>query len=151
MSEEMDMSICPINMTKNGVDMLSLSGHKLHAQKGMGVLYVRRGTEFSPFLIGGHQERGRRGGTENTPSIIGLGRACELAAENMALMSQAPMYTGASRRITEINAQMKQIQMSDIPPEIKRQRIDQLYQLKNEIAQSVEERRAQMERVAGKQ
>jgi cysteine desulfurase len=63
--------------------MLSLSGHKLHAQKGIGVLYVRRGTKFSPFLIGGHQEKGRRGGTENTPSIIGLGKACELAAKNM--------------------------------------------------------------------
>ena len=47
------------------------------------MLYVRRGTSFSPFLIGGHQEKGRRGGTENTPSIIGLGKACELAAQNM--------------------------------------------------------------------
>jgi len=53
--------------------MLSISGHKLHAPKGIGILYVRRGTRFSPFLIGGHQEKGRRGGTENTPSIIGLG------------------------------------------------------------------------------
>lgn len=63
--------------------MLSISGHKLHAPKGIGVLYVRRGTRFSPFLIGGHQEKGRRGGTENTPSIIGLGKACELAGQNM--------------------------------------------------------------------
>jgi cysteine desulfurase len=60
-------------------DMLSLSGHKLHAQKGTGVLYVRKGTRFSPFIIGGHQEKGRRAGTENVPSIIGLGKACELA------------------------------------------------------------------------
>ncbi len=73
----------PINLQKNAIDMLSLSGHKLHAPKGIGVLYVRKGTKFSPFLIGGHQERGRRGGTENTPSIIGLGKACELAAANM--------------------------------------------------------------------
>lgn len=73
----------PINMKKNAIDMLSISGHKLHAPKGVGILYIRRGTKFSPFLIGGHQERERRGGTENTPSIIGLGKACELAAKNM--------------------------------------------------------------------
>lgn len=75
----------PINMKNNSIDMLSLSGHKLHAPKGIGVLYLRRGTEFSPFLVGGHQERGRRGGTENTPSIIGLGKACNLAARNMEI------------------------------------------------------------------
>ncbi|HVO66291.1 MAG TPA: cysteine desulfurase NifS [Syntrophales bacterium] len=73
----------PINMKSNVIDMLSISGHKLHAPKGIGILYVRRGTKFSPFLIGGHQEKERRGGTENTPSIIGLGKACELAARNM--------------------------------------------------------------------
>jgi cysteine desulfurase len=73
----------PINMRGNAIDMLSISGHKLHAPKGIGVLYVRRGTRFSPFLIGGHQEKGRRGGTENTPSIIGLGKSCELAAGNL--------------------------------------------------------------------
>ena len=73
----------PVNMKENVIDMLSLSGHKLHAPKGIGVLYVRKGTPFHPFLIGGHQEKGRRGGTENTPSIIGLGKACELAAQNM--------------------------------------------------------------------
>jgi cysteine desulfurase len=75
----------PINMRNSSIDMLSISGHKLHAPKGIGVLYVRRGTKFSPFLIGGHQEKGRRGGTENTPSIIGLGKACELAAKNVAI------------------------------------------------------------------
>ena len=73
----------PINMKQNTIDMLSISGHKLHAPKGIGILYVRKGTKFSPFLIGGHQERERRGGTENTPSIIGLGKACELAGFNM--------------------------------------------------------------------
>lgn len=73
----------PINLKNNTIDMLSISGHKLHAPKGIGVLYIRKGTKFSPFLIGGHQERGRRGGTENAPSIIGLGKACELAAINM--------------------------------------------------------------------
>jgi cysteine desulfurase len=73
----------PINMKTNAIDMLSISGHKLHAPKGIGILYVRKGTKFSPFLIGGHQEKERRGGTENTPSIVGLGKACELAARNM--------------------------------------------------------------------
>jgi cysteine desulfurase len=73
----------PISLKKSAIDMLSLSGHKLHAPKGVGVLYVRKGCKFSPFLIGGHQERGRRGGTENTPGIIGLGKACELAALRM--------------------------------------------------------------------
>ena len=73
----------PIDMEKNMIDMLSFSGHKLHAPKGIGVLYIRKGTRFSPFLIGGHQEKGRRGGTENTPSIVGLGKACELAAGHL--------------------------------------------------------------------
>jgi cysteine desulfurase len=70
----------PMDLGKMQIDMLSLSGHKLHAPKGIGVLYVRKGTKFSPYLIGGHQERGRRGGTENTPSIIAMGLAAELAA-----------------------------------------------------------------------
>jgi cysteine desulfurase len=73
----------PIDMSRSAIDMLSLSGHKLHAPKGVGALYVRKGTKFSPFLIGGHQERGRRGGTENVASLIGLGMACELAGRNL--------------------------------------------------------------------
>jgi len=73
----------PIDLKKLPIDFLSISGHKLHAAKGIGVLYVRRGTPFVPFMIGGHQEHGRRGGTENVASIIGLGRACELAGELM--------------------------------------------------------------------
>ena len=64
-------------------DMLSFSGHKLHAPKGIGVLYVRRGTPVRPFLLGGHQERSRRAGTENVPYIVGLGKACEMAAEEL--------------------------------------------------------------------
>jgi cysteine desulfurase len=73
----------PINLSELPIDMLSLSGHKLHAPKGIGVLYLRKGTKFSPFMIGGHQERGRRGGTEATPSIIALGVAAELAQMKM--------------------------------------------------------------------
>jgi len=74
----------PINLNNNVIDMLSISGHKLHAPKGIGILYIRRGTKFSPFLIGGHQEKGRRGGTENTAGIVGLGKACELATRNIS-------------------------------------------------------------------
>ncbi len=72
-----------IDLAAVPVDFLSLSGHKLHAPKGIGVLYVRKGTPYFPFLIGGHQEHGRRGGTENVTSIIGLGKACELAARHI--------------------------------------------------------------------
>jgi cysteine desulfurase len=74
----------PINVGETGVDMLSLSGHKFHSPKGIGALYIRKGTKFSPFMIGGHQEKGRRGGTENTASIIGLGKAAELAGAHLA-------------------------------------------------------------------
>lgn len=73
----------PVNMKKLAADMVSVSGHKLHAPKGIGVLYVRRGTRFCPYLIGGHQEHGRRAGTENLASIIGLGMAAELALKNI--------------------------------------------------------------------
>ncbi len=73
----------PIDMQNNSIDMLSLSGHKLHAPKGIGALYLRRGCRFRPLLRGGHQERGRRAGTENSASIVGLGKACELASQHM--------------------------------------------------------------------
>jgi cysteine desulfurase len=73
----------PIDMAKVGVDMLSLSGHKLHGPKGIGALYVRKRTKFSPFMIGGHQEGGRRGGTENVPAIIGLGKASKFSGDHL--------------------------------------------------------------------
>ena len=71
----------PLRLSDSEVCMLSLSGHKLHAPKGVGVLYVRKGTRLTPFMLGGHQEGGHRAGTENVPGIIGLGKACELAAK----------------------------------------------------------------------
>jgi cysteine desulfurase len=73
----------PLNLSKSPINLLSLSGHKLHAPKGVGVLYVKKGTRIAPFLLGGHQEGGRRAGTENVPGIVGLGKACELAREHM--------------------------------------------------------------------
>ncbi|MBT7166674.1 MAG: cysteine desulfurase NifS [Victivallales bacterium] len=73
----------PIDLAKTNIDFLSLSGHKLHAPKGVGALYVRKGVRFSPFMIGGHQEEGLRAGTENVAGIVALGRAAVLAAANM--------------------------------------------------------------------
>lgn len=73
----------PLNLKDSAIDMLSLSGHKLHAPKGIGVLYLKRSARFRPLLRGGHQERGRRAGTENVPSIVGMGVAAELALQHM--------------------------------------------------------------------
>jgi cysteine desulfurase len=70
----------PLNMKTSTIDMLTFSGHKLHAPKGIGALYLRRGVRFRPLLVGGHQERGRRAGTENVPGIVALGKAAELAS-----------------------------------------------------------------------
>ena len=72
-----------MDIKTTGVDMLSLSGHKFHAPKGIGVLYIRKGTKFAPYMIGGHQEHGRRGGTENVASIIALGKAAQMAQEHL--------------------------------------------------------------------
>ena len=74
----------PMCLKDSAIDMLSLSGHKLHAPKGVGALYVKRGVRFKPLLRGGHQERGRRAGTENVPGIVALGKAAELAIQHMA-------------------------------------------------------------------
>lgn len=73
-----------IDVQKTPVDMLSMSGHKFHAPKGIGFLYVRKGTRLRQFMLGGHQEGGRRAGTENVPYIVGMAKACELAAAGMA-------------------------------------------------------------------
>jgi len=89
-----------VDVKHTPVDMLSLSGHKIHAPKGVGVLYIKKGTKFSPFLIGGHQEHGRRGGTENVASLVGLGKAAELAGEQLA---DAPQKVAALRDKLEKN------------------------------------------------
>ncbi|MBC2735112.1 MAG: cysteine desulfurase NifS [Desulfobacteraceae bacterium] len=73
----------PIDVSQNGVDLLSMSAHKFHGPKGIGALYIRKGTKFKPMVVGGHQEGGRRAGTENVPGIVGMGRACALAGENL--------------------------------------------------------------------
>lgn len=73
----------PLHMGRSDIQFLSLSGHKLHSPKGVGALYLNRRTRFFPFLIGGSQENGKRGGTQNVASIVGFGKACELAAANL--------------------------------------------------------------------
>ena len=73
----------PLDFAKSNIDLLSISGHKLHAPKGVGVLYVRKGTRIAPFMLGGHQESGKRAGTENVPGIVALGKACQLAQEHI--------------------------------------------------------------------
>ena len=74
----------PLDVQAAGVDFLSISAHKFHGPKGIGALYVRRGARFVPYLIGGHQEKHRRAGTENVPYIIGIGKAAELAQKRLA-------------------------------------------------------------------
>src|SRR5574344_2270490 len=73
----------PIDVQKYDVDMLSIAGHKIHAPKGVGALYVKAGTLFSPIITGGHQERGKRAGTENVPYIVGIAKAAQIADEHM--------------------------------------------------------------------
>src|SRR6516164_3051436 len=73
----------PIDLRSGAIQFLSMSGHKLHAPKGVGVLYVNRRTKFAPFVTGGGQEGGKRAGTQNVASIVGLGKACELAGESL--------------------------------------------------------------------
>lgn len=72
----------PICLDKMEINFLSLSGHKFHAPKGIGALYIKSGTPFSPLIVGGHQEHRKRAGTENVPSIVGIGKACELCKNN---------------------------------------------------------------------
>jgi len=97
----------PIKVGETGVDMLSLSGHKFHSPKGIGALYIRKGTKFSAFMIGGHQEKGRRGGTENTASIIGLGKAAELASAHLA--------ENGYERISRLRDRLEQTLLATVP------------------------------------
>lgn len=95
-----------ISLKDTSIDMLSFSGHKIHGPKGVGALYVRRGTRFRPLLRGGHQERGRRAGTENSAGVIGLGMACELAELHM------PMITGP---IQDLRNKLQEELLAKIP------------------------------------
>jgi cysteine desulfurase len=87
----------PVNVKDLGVDLLSLAGHKLYGPKGTGAIYVRRNTKMAPILFGGHQEGGRRTGTENVPGIVGLGKACEIAMRD--LPGQMDRMLGLRKRL----------------------------------------------------
>lgn len=89
----------PIDVQDVPVDLLTIAGHKMHAPKGIGMLYIRRGTRIKPHVLGGHQERGRRGGTENVPYIIGLAKACEL--------SKAALTDGTEARIARLRDKLE--------------------------------------------
>ena len=97
----------PVDVQAAGVDMLSLSAHKFHGPKGIGVLYVKRGTRFLPYLMGGHQEKQRRAGTENVPYIVGLAKAAELAKKRLA--------DGIMEKVARLRDQLEQGLLQTIP------------------------------------
>jgi cysteine desulfurase len=99
----------PVDVRKLGVDFLSLSGHKVYGPKGVGALYVKKGTPFCPFIRGGHQEKGRRAGTENTLGIVGFGKAVTLATGEMASESarldrlKRKLRSGIERTVPDVH------------------------------------------------
>jgi len=106
----------PVDVDKLGVDLLSISAHKFYGPKGIGALYVRKGTKLAPFIHGGAQEKGQRAGTENTPGIIGFGKAVEIAAEEMT--DEAKRLTSLRDKfIKGLLEQIEQIQVNGHPIE----------------------------------
>ena len=97
----------PVDVQAAGVDMLSLSAHKFHGPKGIGVLYVKRGTRFLPYLMGGHQEKHRRAGTENVPYIVGIGKAAELAQKRLS--------GGTMQKVAALRDELEQGILKTIP------------------------------------
>lgn len=96
----------PIDVEASGIDMLSMSGHKFHGPKGIGVLYIRRGTKFKPMVVGGHQEKGRRAGTENVPGIVGIGKAAEMAGTHLEDLST---------RVRQLRDKLEQALLEAVP------------------------------------
>ncbi|MBN2209908.1 MAG: cysteine desulfurase NifS [Sedimentisphaerales bacterium] len=96
----------PVNLRKTPIDLLSMSGHKLHAPKGIGALYIRKGTPLAPLMTGGHQEFGKRAGTENIAGIVALGKACELAQKDLS---------GENERIRRLRDRLERTLLRDCP------------------------------------
>ncbi|MDD5427929.1 MAG: cysteine desulfurase NifS [Candidatus Omnitrophica bacterium] len=98
----------PLDVKNSNIDLLSMSGHKLYGPKGIGALYIRKGTKITPQMLGGHHEMGKRAGTENVPGIVGLGLACELAQKELATESKKltelrdRLYNGIISRIEDV-------------------------------------------------
>jgi cysteine desulfurase len=98
----------PINVEKMGIDLMSMSSHKIYGPKGIGALYVNKKAKITPFILGGHHERNRRAGTENVPGIVGFGRACELAGNEMEAESKRlidlrdRLWNGISKNIKDV-------------------------------------------------
>jgi cysteine desulfurase len=97
----------PLDVKKIGCHVLSISGHKMYAPKGIGAMFVRRGTPLNPIFVGGSHERRRRAGTENVPSIVALGKAAELAMHTMA--------TGGMHHVTALRDRLEEGLLSQIP------------------------------------
>ncbi len=104
----------PVDVNRLGVDLLSISGHKLYGPKGIGALYVRQGTRIAPFMHGGGQEKGRRAGTENVPSIVGLGKAAEMAREELS-GEMARLTTLRDRLISGLLNGMEHVHLNGHP------------------------------------
>jgi len=92
----------PINLKNSTIDLLTLSGHKLHAPKGIGALYIRRGFRFRSFILGGHQERGRRAGTPNVASIVALGKAAEIAQQHLQTLDSSNPLNNPERQLRDL-------------------------------------------------
>ena len=97
----------PLNVEALGVDLLSISGHKMHAPQGVGILYVRKGLQLEPLIFGGSHERQRRAGTENVPGIVGLGKAAEIALENLT--------SGGMARLARLRDRLEQGILAAVP------------------------------------
>ena len=100
-----------IDVKKMGIDMLSLSGHKIYGPKGIGALYVKKGIEFNKFISGGHQERNKRAGTENTTGIVGLGKACEIARNDLSKYTEK-LKTLRDYYIEEVTQKIQNIKIN---------------------------------------
>ncbi|MGI9860126.1 cysteine desulfurase NifS [Moorella naiadis] len=104
----------PVNVDELGVDLLSVSGHKIYGPKGIGCLYIRKGTRINPILYGGAQERKRRPGTENMPGIVGFGRAAELAGQELA--SEMERLQGLRDKLIDgIMSRIEDVQLNGDP------------------------------------